>query len=229
MKNLYFLVLLTFSTLSWSSVLVTNKDHSEILFQISYMGVSDLTGRFNEFKGELNQEEKDLKSLSVLIKAQSIDTGNKMRDGHLKDYDFFESRKHPEIKFTSNKIVSKGKNKYLAIGKLSLKGVTKDHTVDFSLTDPIKDTWGYENRFVKFESVLNRKDFNILWNKSLSGEELLIGDEVKFWGTFQMQPLAKSTPNSKHMIPDTEEIRKRDQEKHESGFSKKLRNLINGK
>lgn len=225
-----YLILLLISFSAWSGTLVTNKDHSEIMFQISYMGVSELTGRFNEFKGELSQGDKILESLNVTIKSQSIDTGNKMRDGHLRDHDFFKSRQHPEIKFISHKIVPAGKNSYKAIGKLSLKGVTKDHAVDFSLTDPQKDTWGYENRFVKFRTAINRKDYNILWNKTLSGEELLIGDDVKIWGTFQLQPVAKVTPNSKHMIPDTEEIRKRDQEKqNESGLSKKLRNLINGK
>lgn len=59
----------------------------------------------------------------------------------------------------------------------------------------------------------------------------LVGDVITFWGVFQMQPIRAKTPNSKHMIPDNKILRERDikRQEEESGFSKKLRNLINGK
>lgn len=217
----------------FSATWVTNRDHSEIMFQAPYMGVSELTGRFNEFNGEVEllEDGSFAKSLVIQINSDSIDTGNKMRDGHLKSNDFFQSNVHPHIVFKSQNILKLKPHHYKATGELIIKGISKKHTIEFSTTDSLKDTWGYENKFVKFKSSLNRKDYNIVWNKTLEGQQFLVGEVITFWGTFQIQPSTQKTPNSKHMIPDTQEIRKRDKDRQdsESTLSRKLRSLINGK
>lgn len=211
---------------------IVNKDHSEIMFQVTYMSVSELNGRFNDFQGIAELSDKNIPTeITVKIKASSIDTGNKMRDGHLKDHDFLQADHHPEILFSSKNISQTGPGKFKATGPLVIKGISHPATFEFGLSDVVKDTWGYENRFVKFNSKINRKDYKIVWNKTLDGQQFLVGDEIGISGTFQMQPQGKKTPNSKHMIPDTEHIRERDQKRieEESSFSKKLRKLINGK
>lgn len=192
------------------------------------MGVSELTGRFNEFSGDVDfkDDSKSVSKLQVQISSSSIDTGNKMRDGHLKGSDFFDSQQNPYITFQSEKVSLIKPNLYKAHGTLKIKGISKPAIIEFSTTDSLKDTWGYDNKFVKFKSVISRKDFNITWKKTLDGKQLLVGDTITYWGTFQIQPESKKTPNSKHMIPDTQYIRERDQESY---FSRKLRNLINGK
>jgi len=200
------------------------------------MGVSELTGRFNEFAGEVDlaTDKKTANSLTVQISSSSIDTGNKMRDGHLKGSDFFESQQHPYLSFKSSDVKLIKPNSYKANGLLTIKGITRPSVIEFTTTDTVKDTWGYENKFVKFKSTLNRKDYKITWNKTLDGKQLLVGDTVTFWGTFQMQPATGKTPNSKHMIPDTEIMRSRDEKRlknepvQESFISKKFRALMNG-
>ena len=85
-------------------------------------------------------------------------------------------------------------------------------SIDFTMTESLKDTWGYENKFIKFKSTLKRKDFNLNWNKTLAGEKYLVGDVITFWGSFQIQPANHKTPSTNHMIPDTEYIRLREKE-----------------
>ena len=233
MKILYLFVLL----LSFHSLAATwkiNKDHSEILFQVPYLGVSELTGRFTDYNGEaeLNDATSKIDSLKIEISAGSINTGHKMRDNHLQASDFLESREYPNMTFTSSKIIKKSATDYSAEGILTIKKTSRPFTINFTLTDSVKDTWGYENKFVKYKASLNRKDFNINWNKTLDADKFLVGDKITFWGVFQIQPEKSLTPTSKHMIPDTSYIRERENEnrkdKEESGFSKKLRKLING-
>lgn len=220
------LALLFVSLHSTAAHWTTNKDHSELMFQVPYMGVSELTGRFNEFKGDVNFDEKisQIKDLQVRIESTSIDTGNKMRDGHLRGSDFFQSKEHPQIIFKSQSVALEKPHHYKALGVLTIKDISRPHTIHFTTTASVKDTWGYENIFVKFKSTVNRKDFKINWNKTMDGKEFLVGDEITFWGTFQVQPFKAATPNSKHMIPDTEHIRERDSE-----FTKKMKDLINWK
>ncbi len=189
-----------------------NKDHSEIHFQVPYLNVSEVSGRLTKFNGQFLFDEKvlNLESITIKIETASIETGNKMRDGHLKGSDFLKSKEYPLISFTSSKITKNAEGKLVATGELSIKGVTKNTAIELELIDSVKDTWGYENRFVKFKSKISRKEFDINWNKTLDNEKYLVGDEITFWGTFQIQPLHGKTPSSKHMIPDTQYIRSRE-------------------
>lgn len=211
---------------------VSNRDHSEVMFQVTYLNVSELTGRFTEFSAKANLDEKGVPvSLNIKIDPNSVETGNKMRDGHLKGSDFFEAHQYPAITFVSSKVSKVKDNNYKVDGVMTIKGNSKPMVIEFTVTDSQKDTWGYENKFVKFKSKLNRKDFKINWNKTLDNQKYLVSDEVTFWGVFQIQPASSVTPPSKHMIPDTQPIRKREIEnrkpKDESSFSDKVRKLIN--
>jgi polyisoprenoid-binding protein YceI len=234
MKQLFYFSLLSLSLTLNAGTWKINKDHSEVLFQVPYLGVSELTGRFGEFHGSVEMDEKTGTPLSLVlnINSSSIDTGHKMRDNHLKANDFLGSKAHPEILFKSSSVQKLSPGSFRATGPLSIKGVVKPITIDFTTTESVKDTWGYINKFAKYKAKLNRKDFNINWNKTLEADKYLVGDEVVFWGVFQIQPASAVTPASKHMIPDTKYIRGREEEvrkDEESTISKKLRNLINGK
>lgn len=233
MKTFYLFALLL-SLPSLAATWKINKDHSEILFQVPYLSVSELTGRFTDYSGTIELDEKNhkMKSLEIIISTASINTGHKMRDNHLQASDFLESREYPDMKFTSHEILKKNATEFIAKGLLKIKKTTRPFSINFTVTDSVKDTWGYENKFVKYRASLNRKDFDINWNKTLDADKFLVGDEITFWGVFQIQPEKSLTPTSKHMIPDTSYIRDREvenrKEKDESGFAKKFRKLING-
>lgn len=234
MKTYLLLLLVSFNALA--GTWVSNKDHSEVIFQVPYMTVSELSGRFGDYEARMDFDEKSQipGNIQVTIETASIDTGNKMRDGHLKGADFFESREYPQMIFIGKSVTKVAANSYKVLGTLKIKNVSKEVTVAFTTTASVKDTWGYQNRFVKFKSTINRKDFKITWNKTLDEQKYLVGDEITFWGVFQMQPIDGKTPPSKHMIPDTDYIRGREQKTRngekdeESTFAKKFRKLING-
>lgn len=219
------------SSSTFAATWKSNIDHSEVHFKIPYMKVSEVSGRFRDFKASAELNADKLENVSVEIKATSIDTGHKMRDNHLKGHDFFKTKEYPEMKFVSSKVTSLGSGSYQVEGKLTIKDITKAATFKVELTDNLKDTWGYDNRFAKFSGELDRKNYEMNWNKTLDDKDFLVGDTITISGVFQIQPAASLTPNSKHMIPDTETIRENDlnRQKDESGMMRKIRKLINGK
>jgi polyisoprenoid-binding protein YceI len=195
-----------------ASVWEINKDHSEIFFQVPYLTVSEVTGRFNRFSGQVEfPEGRSLPShVLITIETASLDTGNRQRDGHLRSQAFLRAKTHPHMTFEGRSFTELRHGQLRAQGTLTIAGTARPFSIDFSLTDPVKDTWNYENRFVRFRSKINRKDFKIVWNKTLTDNQYLVGEDITFWGTFQLQPRNLSTPSSKHMIPDTTYIRKRE-------------------
>lgn len=182
-----------------------NKDHSELSFSVDYLSVSTITGRFEKYWGRLQFDEDRILPNKIVFfaHANSINTGSDMRDGHLRSKDFFNIKEYPAIKFQSDKIEALEPGWFLAHGKLNIKDVVKNKSIKVHISEEINDTWGFKSKFVKFKFSLNRESFKLDWNKGLKGNELLVGKNVEISGIFQIQPVNKKTPPSKHMIPNT--------------------------
>src|SRR5688572_19132172 len=94
--------------------------HSVIGFSIRHYEISWVSGRFEDFKGSIRYDDKDVANSSVefTAKVTSIDTGIERRDAHLRTADFFEVEKFPEMTFKSTSVKRKGKNQNILEGDL---------------------------------------------------------------------------------------------------------------
>lgn len=90
-------------------------------------------GTFKGLKSELIFDENNLaeSKLSASIDANTINTGNGMRNGHAKKG--LDAKTFPTVKFVSNSI-SKTKSGYETIGNLTIKDVTKQIIIPFTFT-----------------------------------------------------------------------------------------------
>ena len=154
--------------------------HSTIGFSVPHMMISRVHGAFNEVDGTIAYDEADPanSAVSVTIKAASIDTRHDKRDAHLRNEDFFDVEKFPEITFQSTRIERDGEG-YAAVGHLTLHGVTKEVRLPFRVLGTIQDPRGKTRLGIEAETVLNRRDYGILWNKAMDNGGGVIGDEVK--------------------------------------------------
>jgi polyisoprenoid-binding protein YceI len=106
--------------------------HSSVLFRASHMGISHTWGRFDKFSGTLSYDSKDPAACSVrlAVEADSINTGDEGRDGHLKNNDFFNAKQFPKITFASTSVSAAGEGKLKVVGDLELLGVKKPVTLE---------------------------------------------------------------------------------------------------
>jgi polyisoprenoid-binding protein YceI len=158
-----------------------DKAHSEVLFSVRHMGVSRVTGRFNDFTGVVNGDpaKPGESSVEFTIKAASIDTNDAGRDKHLRSADFFDVEKFPELTFKSSKITAKGQNQFDVTGTLTMHGVAKEVTLPVTLAGPVKDPRGNEKVGFEATAKLNRKDYGITWNRALDAGGVVVSDEVQ--------------------------------------------------
>ncbi len=137
--------------------------HSKIGFAVKFGGLFDVEGRFTDFSGTVVFDEQDLSKLSasIIIDANSVNTGVKMRDDHLRRDDFFDVEKYPEITFNSKKAVEENGN-FQLVGDLSMHGITKEVAIPFSLIHGEKpDSWKNFRVSLAGSFKLNRTDFGI--------------------------------------------------------------------
>ena len=171
--------LLTSAALADTTEWAIDPAHSSIGFSVPHMMVSEVDGQFKTYTGKAQLDEADLTKSQVEFSADtaSVDTGNAERDKHLKSPEFFDVEKFPKLTFKSTKITKAGKG-YKLKGQLTLHGVTKEVTLDATVSQPVKNPWGKQVRAVKINGKLKRSDYGLSWNKTLDQGGVVIGDEV---------------------------------------------------
>lgn len=130
---------------------------STVTFEIKNLGLKS-KGSFSGLEGKIFFDPKDLAkaSFDVSLDASTINTGNTMRDDHLKKGDYFDVANHPRIRFISTSVTSAGKSDHYTVnGKLTIKNTTKDISFPF-LATPMGNDFIFSGQF-----KINRKDFDI--------------------------------------------------------------------
>jgi polyisoprenoid-binding protein YceI len=156
-----------------------DKNHSVIGFSIRHNEISLVSGRFKDFTGSIHFDDKDVSKSSVEFKAkvESIDTGVTARDNHLRTADFFEVAKYPEMTFKSTKVERKGKA-YNLTGDLTIKGVTRQVVLPFTIAGAIKDGKGNTRIGVAAQTTIDRRDYGITWGHDLPGGGVDVAHDV---------------------------------------------------
>jgi polyisoprenoid-binding protein YceI len=182
MKRLFPLALLSLivASAASASTFTVDPSHSQIGFSIRHL-VSKVQGKFDDFSGTFTFDAKNPAEFkgTFTAKTASIDTGTAKRDEHLKSGDFFDVQKFPEMTFVASTLKPAGKNKYKLAGDLTMHGVTKPVTFTLEYMGQAKDPWGNERAGFSATGKLNRKDFGLIWNKTLETGGLMVGDEVE--------------------------------------------------
>jgi polyisoprenoid-binding protein YceI len=165
-----------------ASVWEIDSAHSSTEFSVKHMMVSSAKGRFDKVTGTLNLDDKNptKSTIELTIDANTIDTHEPKRDGHLKSPDFFDTAKYPTITFKSTKIEKAGKAKFKVTGDLTMHGVTKAVTLAVEgPSAPMKNPFGSTSSGASATGKINRKDWGLNWNKPLEAAGgVLVGDEV---------------------------------------------------
>lgn len=111
-----------------------DQTHSAITFNVRHF-FTPVTGRFQDYDVELlfDPENLDESSITVSIPVNSIDTNNDRRDSDLRSENYFAAETWPNIRFASSHIMATGENEFVAHGKLTIRDVTTDFALPFTL------------------------------------------------------------------------------------------------
>ena len=149
--------------------------YSNIVFKVKHLSGYTI-GLFNRFGGVLEIDDQTGQPTLVdsTVDVRSIYTRNDIRDRDLAGPDIFDAKKFPQARFSGKKFEN-GK----LTGDLTIKGKTKPVTFDYTLGEVTKDQWGRTKIAVSANCVINRKDFDITYNRTLDKGQLLLGDQVE--------------------------------------------------
>ncbi|WP_190820160.1 YceI family protein [Saccharopolyspora pogona] len=154
--------------------------HSSIQVTAKHLGISSIHGRFNEFAGEVRiGNPVESSAVDVQIVAASIDTANGMRDDHLRNADFLDVERHPEITFRSTGLRPRGSDCWDLDGELTLCGLTRPVRLDTRFAGVGPDPWGGTRASATATTQLRREDFAMTFNQALQTGIAAIGTTLK--------------------------------------------------
>ena len=158
--------------------------HTLVEFSAKHMMITTVKGRFGEVKGEIrvDAENPAASAAEVEIAAASLDTRVEQRDAHLRSADFLDVEAYPAITFRSKRVegaVDVPGGSFALVGDLTIRGVTREVTVEASYDGRGRDPWGGERVSFSGSTKIDRRDFGLTWNAALETGGVLVGNEIK--------------------------------------------------
>jgi polyisoprenoid-binding protein YceI len=98
-------------------------------------GVVKTPGRFRSLSGNLVVHEAHAAG-ALVIDASSIDTSNRMRDRHLRSRDFFDVKRHPQLRYVAHSITSQDHGSARIEGELVVADTRTALPLDVKLHAP---------------------------------------------------------------------------------------------
>ena len=82
---------------------------SRVEFSVrQFWGLSTVHGRFDRFEGELELGANGAGRAELRIESASLETGKRRRDRHLRTPDYFDSERHPLVRFAAAVVAAPG-------------------------------------------------------------------------------------------------------------------------
>ncbi|MFB8244839.1 YceI family protein [Streptomyces sp. NPDC055952] len=155
--------------------------HSSVAAVARHLGISSVHGRFTEFSGAIEIAPGDVTASRVeaVIRAASVDTGNSMRDGHLRSPDFLDVERFPEITYRSTGLTAAGADRWTVHGELGMRGVVRPVDLDLAYLGTGPDPWGGTRAAFRAATELRREDFAMNYNQVLQAGIAAIGTTLR--------------------------------------------------
>lgn len=151
--------------------------HTSVTWQVSHLGLSLYTARFDKAAGVLNfnSAKPELSSLDVTIDANSLSTGATAFDEQLKGAEYLGAIAHPQMRFRSTKIVRTGPRSGTMTGNFDFRGITKPVTLEV-VWNGVADHPMLKRKWMGFTATgtLKRSEFGFGYGIPM------VSDEVRF-------------------------------------------------
>ncbi len=158
--------------------------HSLVEFAARHMMITTVKGRMADVQGTLVIDEQDptRSEARVEIAAASIDTRSADRDTHLRSPDFLDVDEHPTLLFVARDVrgaSARPGSTFQVAGELTIRGVTREVTLDATYEGKGQDPWGGERVSFSATTKIDRRDFGLTWNAALEAGGVLVSNDIR--------------------------------------------------
>ncbi|WP_129667661.1 YceI family protein [Phytoactinopolyspora endophytica] len=172
--------------------------HTTVGFVARHLMVTQVRGRFDGIEGSVQIADDPLMSRATArIATASITTGTADRDAHLSSADFLDVERFPSITYASRQVLGgdpdakwdlvngkmvrrrRGAGRFVVLGDLTIRGVTRPVTLNVSIDGVTGDPWGGERLALSATGEIDREAYDMTWNVALEAGGWLVSQSVR--------------------------------------------------
>lgn len=159
-----------------------DKAHTQILFFADHLGFSKSQGEFHDYDGHFtfDRANPENSEIDVTIKTASIDMDHEKWDAHMKNEDFFDVEKYPDMTFKSTAVKVTGDNTADITGDLTIFDQT--HPVTLHVTHNKSGKHPFNGKYVaglSAHTVIDRSKWGMTYGLPLMSPHIDIRLEVE--------------------------------------------------
>lgn len=156
--------------------------HTQVMFSISHMGLSNSYGKFTGYSGTLviDRDAPEKSTVDVTIKTDSLDLNDKTWNEHVQAKDLLNVAVFPTMTFKSTLVTRTGDKTADMTGDLTLLGITKPVTLQVTFNDAKYIDMTKENRIgFSAKGTLKRSEFGMSHGIPFVGDDVALIIEVE--------------------------------------------------
>jgi polyisoprenoid-binding protein YceI len=153
-------------------------------FSIGDSRIFRTTGGFKKWNGSVMVDDGDVphSSVSVVVDTRSIQMLDPQQTAMLRDVDFFDVERFPEMSFASTRIDRTGDSTLKVLGDLTLRGISKPMTLDVAVTERQPNApVGKRYAIFKAEGSLKRSEYGMTKFIDVVGDNVDISIRTDAW------------------------------------------------
>lgn len=156
--------------------------HTSVLLKANHIGFSNVYLKVRDVDGEFTFDEvnPENSSVSVTMKADSIDGFDEKFNEHLQSADFFQTETYPLITFASTDIEITGEKTAKITGELTIKGLSQPVTLNATLNKAGQNPFAKDYRAgFSATATVKRSDYGITYALPAVADDVGIVLEVE--------------------------------------------------
>jgi len=153
-------------------------------FAIGDSRIFRTTGGFQTWQGNVQVNDADMpkSAVEVTVQTDSLKMMDRQQADMLKDSDFFDVDRFPQMTFRSEKVQRTGTETLKIDGFLTLRGVTRPMTLDVTVSDRKPNAApGARYARVRAKGTIKRSDFGMTKYVDLVGDNVEISITTDAW------------------------------------------------
>ncbi|HVL32585.1 MAG TPA: YceI family protein [Actinomycetota bacterium] len=153
--------------------------HTTVGFSARHLMLAKVRGGFKAFQGTIHvEDDAEASWVETTLDAASIDTGNQMRDDHLRSADFLDVATFPTLSFRSSRLERTGDRTFTLTGDLTIRDVTRPVTLDVEYLGAARDPYGNDRVALTATAEIDRDEFGITYNQVLETGGVVVGKKI---------------------------------------------------